>query len=227
MKGGETMNKKISTAMVTVVLGLIIGLGSTVAFRNGSTVDAQSTNTSMTAKAINLRVLLNSLNREHMNLASNVLRNGYDGNMDFDSSFQSLDKNSNDLAKSIGTAYGQDAQNRFLEIWRSHINYFKDYTVAMKQGDQAGMDKAVAGLADYVNNISDFLSKANPNLPRATVHQVVSDHVAYLKSVIDAHAQGDDDKSYAQQRAGDNQIGTKVADAVAGAIVKQKPQMFK
>lgn len=218
------MNKKINTIIITVILGLVTGLGSTVVHAQSPTT---SSNLRMDTKAANLRVLLNSLNREHMNLASNVLRNGYDGNGDFASSFQSLDYNSNDLAKSIGAVYGQNAQNKFLVIWRSHINFFKDYTVAMKQGDQTGMDKAEQGLADYVNNISDFLSQPNPNLPREVVHQVVSDHVALLKSVIDAHANGNDDQSYAQQRAGDKQIGEKVADTVAGAIVKQKPEMFK
>ncbi|MEO6509108.1 MAG: hypothetical protein ABIO02_04080, partial [Patescibacteria group bacterium] len=165
-----------------------------------------------TAKADNLRILLNALNAEHMNLASNVLRNGYEGTAGFGESFESLDKNSNDLAASVGAVYGPAAQTKFLEIWRSHINYFKDYTVAMKSGDQAGMDTAVEGLATYVNNISNFLSKANPDLPYDAVHQVVSDHVALLKGTIDMQAQGDYAGSYANQRAGDIQIREKIAD---------------
>ncbi len=179
-----------------------------------------------TAKADNLRILLNSLNAEHMNLVSNVLRNGYEGTAGFDASLASLDKNSNDLAASIGAVYGPDAQAKFLTIWRSHITYFKDYTVAMKMGDQAGQDTAVKNLGMYVNNISDFLSKANPNLPYDAVHQVVTDHVALLKGTIDKEAQQDYVGSYANQRAGDKQIREKVADTVAGGIVKQYPNKF-
>lgn len=177
-------------------------------------------------KAADLRVLLNSINREHANLASIALRNGYDGSIDFDASFKALDNNSVEIGNSITSVYGADAGAAFLEIWRSHIVFFKNYTVASKMGDQAGKDKAVQDLAGYVNNISTFLSQANPNLPYDAVHSLVSTHVGLLKDTIDQYFAGNLTASYTQQHATDVQIGTGVADAVAGAIVKQFPEKF-
>ena len=186
-----------------------------------------STMTPMTnTKAAGLRVLLNSINREHANLASVALRKGFDGATDFDASFKALDNNSVEIGNSITSVYGADAGAKFLEIWRSHIMFFKNYTVAAKTNDQAGKDKAVQDLADYVNRISTFLSQANPNLPYDAVHSLVSTHVGLLKDTIDQYFAGNLTASYAQQHATDVQIGTGVADAVAGAIVKQFSEKF-
>ena len=177
-------------------------------------------------KAAGIRVLLNSINREHANLASVALRKGFDGATDFNASFKALDDNSIEIGNSITSVYGADAGAKFLEIWRSHIVYFKNYTVASKTNDQAGKAKAVEDLAGYVNRISTFLSQANPNLPFDAVHGLVATHVGLLKDTIDQYFAGNLAASYAQQHATDVQIGTGVADAVAGAIVKQFPEKF-
>jgi hypothetical protein len=177
-------------------------------------------------KAAGIRVLLNALNREHANLASETLRGVYDQAPSVTALAGSLDDNSKALAQSITDVYGQAAGDQFLQIWRSHITYFVAYSTAARKGDTVEMQKQVDNLADYVNKISDFLSGANPNLPRDAVHQLVATHVGLLKSTIDNHFKGDYVASHSQQRATDAQIGTGVADAVAGAIVKQFPQRF-
>ena len=177
-------------------------------------------------KAASLRVLLNSLNREHANLAAIALRNGFEGSADFEASAKALDNNSIEIGKSIGSVYGPAAEAQFLEIWRSHITFFVDYTLASKANDEVKKQKAVADLANYVNRTADFLSQANPNLPREAVHQVVTEHVRLLRSTIDKHFAGNYPASYTEQHAMDVQIGTQVADTVAGAIVKQFPSKF-
>jgi hypothetical protein len=101
-----------------------------------------------------------------------------------------------------------------------------NYTLASKAHDQVKKDMAVADLAGYVNRVSDFLSNANPNLPRDAVHQIVTEHVRLLRSTIDKHFAGDYSGSYTDQHATDVQIGTALADTVAGAIVKQYPERF-
>lgn len=189
---------------------------------HGGTSMMPDTNT----KAAGLRVLLNALNREHANLASETLRHVHDNDPSTAAAAGSLDKNSLALAQSIEDVYGAEAEAKFLEIWRSHITFFVNYSTASAKNDKEGMKKAEADLANYVNRISDFLSGANPNLPRAAVHQVVSTHVALLKSTVDAHADGEFEDSHAKQRATDKQIGEQVADTVAGAIVKQFPEKF-
>lgn len=177
-------------------------------------------------KAADLRVLINAIERQHVNLASAAVRSGFDGRKDFEAVAKSLDENSVALSKAVGSVYGPDAEKKFLDIWRSHIGFFVDYTLAAKKGDKAGMEKAVQNLGGYADAIADLLSKANPNnLPREAVKSLVLEHVGLLKGAVDAYGAGKYPDSYAQQAAADAQIG-KIADALSGAIVKQFPEKF-
>lgn len=177
-------------------------------------------------KAAELRVLLNALERQHVDLAAAATRAGFDGRDEFAAVAGALEKNSVDLSKAVGSVYGSDAEKKFLEIWKSHIGFFVDYTVAAKKGDKDGMDKAVQNLGGYMDGIADFLSKANPNLPREAVKTLVGEHVTLLKGAVDAYGAKNYEKSYNEQVKAYNQIGT-IADTLAGAIVKQFPDKFK
>lgn len=226
-------NKGTTSAMtvgiITAVVGLVLGYGIAKAMPNDSGSGGSKTATSgqpdTATKAADLRVVLNALEREHVDLASTATRNGFDGSADFKASADALDANSVSLAKAVGSVYGAEAETKFLEIWRSHIGFFVDYTVAAKSGNKAGMDKAVADLGGYVDAISDFLSSANPNLPREAVKQLVGDHVGLLKGAVDTYGAKDFAGSYAKQHEASEQIG-KIADALSGAIVKQSPEKF-
>lgn len=219
-----------ATIAILAIIGLAIGGGvgyAVGANSNSMTSKTSTTQTTTATKAADLRAVLNNLETEHVDLASAATRAGFDGSPMFDASAKSLDQNSVDLSKAIGSVYGADAEAKFLEIWRSHIGFFVDYTVAAKSGDQAGMDKAVENLNGYVEAISDFLSKANPNLPKDAVASLISEHVKLLKSAVDKHAAGDYAGSYQAQEDARTQIQTKIADTIAGAIVKQSPDKFK
>ena len=224
--------------IIAILVGAAIGYGiatltSQSAAENSSTEQKETAMTEDKAaavpiidtKAANLRVLINSLERQHVNLASAAVRSSFDGKADFKAVADSLDFNSVALSNAVGSVYGADAGAKFLTIWRSHIGFFVDYTVAAKKGDKAGMDAAVANLGGYADAIADLLSGANPNLPRAAVKSLVLEHVGLLKGAVDAYGAGDYAKSYAQQSAADAQIGT-IADALSGAIVKQYPEKF-
>lgn len=196
------------------------------------TPSSADTSTAMTVpttdtKAADLRVLLGGMEKEHVALAAAATRAGFDGrSAEFQASAAELDKNSVALSKTVGSVYGADAEKKFLEIWRSHITFFVNYTVAAQKGDKAGMDKAVADLGGYADAIADFFSGANPNLPRAAVKSLVLEHVTLLKAAVDAHGSGNSAESFAKQHAAHEQIG-QISDAISGAIVKQHPESFK
>jgi hypothetical protein len=222
-------NKTMSAAIITLIAGLVIGGGLGYAKGNSkeeshheSTANVATTDT----KSAGLRTLLNNLEAEHVDLAAAATRAGFDGDPGFQAAAGALDENSNELADAVGSVYGEEARDKFYEIWNSHIGFFVDYTVAAKAGDQAGMDKAVQNLNGYVEAISDFLSKANPNLPKDAVAQLVGEHVGLLKEAVDKHGAGDHAGSYDAQRRARTQITTKIADTLAGAIVKQNPEKF-
>jgi hypothetical protein len=160
-----------------------------------------------------------------VDLASQATRNGFDGSSDFKASASALDANSVAISQAVGSIYGDAAAAKFLEIWRSHIGFFVNYTVAAKAGDKVGMDKAVQDLGGYEDAISDFFAGANPNLPRDAVHQLIADHVMLLKAAVDNYGAKDFATSYTKEHEANVQIGT-IADTISGAIVKQSPDKF-
>lgn len=226
-------NKSGKSAIITVaVLATAIGGGIGYAMANNNGADKHQDKASVSAqsgtdtKAAGLRVLLNNLESEHVDLASAATRAGFDGDKSFEAAAGALDKNSRALSAAVGSVYGDEAGQKFYEIWNSHIGFFVDYTVAAQKGDKAGMDQAVQNLNGYVDAVSTFLSQANPNLPKEAVSQLVSEHVVLLKDAVDKHGAGDFAGSYEAQQAARKQITGKIADTLAGAIVKQKPEAF-
>lgn len=221
-----------SSALVAAVVALVIGGGAGYAIgmnkdETASTGSSASTAAPTTAtKAADLRAVLNNLESEHVDLASAATRAGFDGNANFTAAAGALGKNTDALSAAVASVYGDEAGAKFKEIWASHIGFFVDYTVAAKGGDQAGMDKAVENLNGYVEAISTFLSGANENLPKDAVAQLVTEHVGLLKTAVDKHGAGDYAGSYEAQSQARVQITTKIADTLAGAIVKQKPGNF-
>ena len=221
-------DNKHSLAAVVLVAGLIVGGG--IGYMTGNNMDdkkvMQSASVPATdTKAAGLRVVLNNLEAQHVDLAAAATRAGFDGNANFAATAGALDENSVAISKAIGSIYGAEAEAKFLEIWRSHITFFVNYTVAAKGGDKAGMDKAVSDLNGYVSAISDLLGGAT-GLPTEAVAGLVTEHVGLLKTAVDKHGAGDFAASYAAQQQARDQITTKIADTLAGAIVKQSPEKF-
>lgn len=225
-------NNKLVMAGVALIAGMVIG--GSIGYMSGNSKDdmsSKSENSSMVkkdtdTKPAGLRALLNNLEAEHVDLASAATRAGFDGDASFTAAAGALGKNTDNLSAAIASVYGDEAGAKFKEIWTSHIGFFVDYTVAAKGGDKAGMDKAVQNLNGYVEAISTFLSGANPNLPKDAVAQLITEHVGLLKEAVDKHGAGDYAGSYDAQSRARVQITTKIADTLAGAIVKQSPDKF-
>lgn len=216
------------TAVVVAVVALVVGMGGGYLIghkKNDTKVASNSTAPATDTKAADLRVVLNNLEETHVSLAAAATRAGFDGARNFDAAAAQLDVNSHSIADAIGSVYGKDAGDKFYQIWNSHIGFFVNYTVAAKKGDQAGMAQAVSDLNGYVDAVSTFLSGANPNLPKDAVKQLVTEHVGLLKGAVDKYGANDLTGSYADEQKARDQIST-IASTIAGAIVKQKPELF-
>ena len=163
---------------------------------------------------------------EHILLASSATGAALAGrDAQFKAAAAALDANSVDIAKAIGSVYGQGAEDAFLPLWRRHIGFAVDYTVGVATKDKAKQDKAVTDLVQYTQDFGAFLASANPNLPKDAVAELVKTHVLTLKDVIDAQAAGDQTKAFAATRTAYAHMGM-IADPLAGAIVKQFPDKF-
>ena len=173
--------------------------------------------------AVDLRVELDNLFGEHAVLAMNATNAGVTGSKSFPAAAKALDNNSVALSKAIASVYGAKAGRMFLNgpfMWRAHIKFFVDYTVALAKHDKAGQTRAVANLKTYTVKFGDFLAGAT-GLPKAAVRNDLLGHVLELKGQLDAFASGKYSKATTLYHNAYNHMFM-TADLVAGAIAKQK-----
>lgn len=173
-----------------------------------------------------LRLALNQLLSEHATLAAAATGAALGGrNKEFEAAAAALDMNSQDISKAIGSVYGEAAGEAFLPLWRKHIGFFVDYTMATAKGSGKGQKKAVDDLIGYAGDFAAFLNSATPSLPKPAVEDLVKMHILSLKDVVDAQANRDQKLAYQKIREASHHMQM-IADPLADAIVKQFPEKF-
>ena len=219
------------TTLVTLAIAATAALmlGITAAFAGTGDTSMPATGHTMhmhkatAVSAADLRVALDQLLGEHAVLAMNATNLGVTGSKAFPAAAKALDRNSVALSQAIGSIYGVKAGKTFLDgpfMWRAHVKFFVDYTVATAKGDEAAKKKAVANLQTYTVKFGDFLAGAT-GLPRLAVRNDLLGHVLELKGQLDAYANHQYGKAATMyQHAYDHMFMT--GDLLAGAIAKQK-----
>jgi hypothetical protein len=216
--------------MITMALAAVAVSGLLVAGALAGTSSGQDHDMSgmtMTKAApmtsANLRVALDNLFGEHAVLAMNATNAGVTGSKAFPAAAKALDNNSVALSKAIASVYGAKAGQTFLNgkyMWRDHIKFFVNYTVATAKKDKAGQTKAVNNLKQYTVVFGDFLAGAT-GLPKPAVRNDLLGHVLELKGQLDSYAAGNYGAAATKYHAAYNHMFM-TGDLVAGAIAKQK-----
>lgn len=230
------MRKTPTTVLASLAAAGVLALGLSACGDDGGpeASSAGQPMTTMTAHdhppttaspAADLRVTLNRLLGEHALLAVVAMQKGYDGAPDFEASAAALEQNTVELGAAFGSVYGAEAQEGFLELWRQHIGFFVDYTVASAEDDQAGKDLAVQKLDGYRQAFAAFLTGANPNLEADGVADMLAMHVTQLTGALDSYAAGDYAEANADLRESYGHMFM-TGDALAAAIVAQSPDEF-
>jgi hypothetical protein len=215
--------RSITAALVTIAVSGLLVAGAFAASSRPATSDSMNMHAKSTLTASDLRVTLDNLFGEHAVLAMNATNAGVIGSKSFPAAAKSLDNNSVALSKAIGSIYGAKAANTFLNgkfMWRAHIKFFVDYTVAKAKKDIAGQNKAVANLKQYTVTFGNFLAGAT-GLPKLAVRNDLLGHVLELKGQLDSYASGNYTKAATQYHAAYNHMFM-TGDLVAAAIAKQK-----
>ena len=215
-----------SAAAAALTVGVLAAAAGTGGSSGGSMSHAShgmhsAGTTRLTAS--DLRVTLDQLLGEHAVLAMNATNLGVTGSKAFPAAAKALDRNSVELSQAIGSIYGTKAGKAFLDgpfMWRAHVKFFVDYTVALAKKDRAGQTQAVANLETYTVRFGDFLAGAT-GLPKLAVRNDLLGHVLELKNQLDAYAQGNYAKAATDYRNAYAHMFM-TGDRLAGAIAKQK-----
>lgn len=222
----ESSNNAVVIGVVTAILGLAVGfLGASILVKpsDGLNAVAPSTDT----KAANLRVTFSGLHKQQVNLLSDAMREHFSGSQnELTAAKNALAENAESIADSFSNIYGDESGNKLLELWNSQTNTFLEYTTALKNNDSADIQSESNNLDLSVEALSNYLAELNSNLPQESLSQLLAENVSLLKASINAYAAGNSAESYTKQSEAVIQVGG-IADALAGAVVKQSPDLFK
>ena len=136
-----------------------------------------------------------------------------------------LMKNQEDIGKAIATYYGAAAGQQLTTLLKEHITIAVDLIKAAKAGNKAAQQQADSRWQQNGVQIAEFLSKANPNWPRATLVDMMKMHLSTTTDEVVARLNKNWDADVRAFDAVYDHI-LKMSDALADGIVKQFPEKF-
>ena len=134
-------------------------------------------------------------------------------------------KNQDDIGNAVGKYYGAAAGRQLTTLLKDHIAIAGDIVKAAMAGDKTGQKAADDRWHKNAADISDFLSKANPNWPRATLLDMMNTHLSTTATELTARLTKDWDGDVTAFDAVYDHI-LHMADALSDGIVKQFPDKF-
>jgi hypothetical protein len=136
-----------------------------------------------------------------------------------------LMKNQEDIGGAVAKFYGAPAGQQLTSLLKQHISIAVDLIKAAKAGDKAAQQQADSKWQQNGVEIADFLSKANPNWPRATLVDMMKKHLATTTDEVVARLTKNWDGDVRAFDAVYDHI-LHMADALSDGIVKQFPDKF-
>jgi len=131
-----------------------------------------------------------------------------------------LMKNQDDIGNAVAKFYGDPAGKQLTTLLKDHIAIAGDLVKAAKAGDKAAQQQADTKWHQNATQIADFLSKANPNWPRATLVDMMSKHLSTTTDEVVARLNKNwDDDVRAFDAVYDHILH--MSDALTDGIVKQ------
>jgi hypothetical protein len=136
-----------------------------------------------------------------------------------------LMKNQEDIGAAIASYYGKPAGDKLTALLKEHIGIAVDVIKFAKAGDKASQQQADTKWKKNGEDIADFLAKANPNWPRATLADMMSKHLATTTDEVVARLTKNWDADVRAYDAVYNHI-LMMSDALSDGIIKQFPAKF-
>jgi hypothetical protein len=214
---------RIVIRMLMTASALIFVLIAAIA-RDAAPAAAQS-RPAVTASAAALKQDMRKLWTDHVVWTRDYIVAAVGDQPDAQAAANRLMKNQEDIGAAVGTIYGAAAGQQLTTLLKEHISIAVDLIKAAKAGDKGGQQKADARWQQNGQAIAEFLSKANPNWPRATLVDLMKGHLSTTTAEVVArlNKKWDDDV-----RAFDEVYRhiLMMSDALADGIVKQFPEKF-
>ena len=179
-----------------------------------------------TPAANELRTNMRKLWEDHVTWTRNVICCLTDGLPGADQAVTRLLKNQDDIGNSVKPLYGEAAGNKLTALLHDHIVIAADVVKAAKAGDNAALDASNKKWFANADEISTFLSKANPDWKEDDMKKMMHEHLKLTTDEAVARIKKDYDADIAAYDKVHNEI-LEMSDMLTDGIVKQFPDKFK
>lgn len=175
---------------------------------------------------VELKIGMNKLWEDHVVWTRNVIFNIIDDLPGTDEAVKRLLKNQDDIGNAIKPYYGDDAGKKLTALLHTHITQAADLLKAVKKDDKAAIESVNKMWKANADEISTFLSTANPNWKLADMKKMMQDHLALT---ID-EAMARKKKDYAADVVAYDKVHDEIlemSEMLSMGIVQQFPDKFK
>lgn len=209
--------------LIRFALPLIIG---SILLTNPFSSTAQMEKMDKPTKREELRMGMHKLWTDHVVWTRNVILNIMDGLPGTDQAVNRLLKNQEDIGNAIKPVYGDAAGIELTRLLKEHIVIAADLLKAAKGDNKTGFDAANKKWFVNADEISAFLSKANPNWKLDDMKKMMHDHLNLTTEEAVARLKKDYDGDVkAYDKVYDEIL--MMADMLTDGILKQFPDKFK
>jgi hypothetical protein len=180
----------------------------------------------LSTKAVALRTGMDKLWEDHITWTRMVIVDFAANLPDLKIAEARLLRNQADIGNAIKPYYGTAAGRKLTALLRTHILQAVPVLVAAKEGDKAGLTKALAAWYANANQIAAFLSRANPHSwPLPMMRTMMKRHLDLTTNEAVARLKGNwtaDVRAYDQVHA---EI-LSMSHMLSSGIVRQFPGRF-
>jgi len=203
---------KISLAISTLLLFI-------------SPLQAQMDMKANSSKSEQLRMAMHKLWEDHIVWTRNVILNIMDDLPGTEQAVNRLLSNQDDIGNAVKPFYGDAGGKELTRLLREHITTAADLLKAAKTGNNSAFDAANKKWFVNADEISNFLSKANPNWKLADMKKMMHDHLTLTTDEAVARLK----KDYAADVKAYDKVHDEIlmmADMLTDGIIKQFPGKF-
>ena len=179
-----------------------------------------------TPAASELRTNMRKLWEDHVTWTRNVICCLTDDLPGADQAVKRLLKNQDDIGNAVEPLYGEAGGNKLTALLHDHIIIAADVVKAAKAGDNGALDAANKKWYANADEISAFLSKANPNWKEDDMKKKMHEHLKLTTDEAVARLKKDYDADVAAYDKVHNEI-LEMSDMLTDGNVKQFPDKFK
>lgn len=215
------MKRTISTGLLAAAVLAGVALAAPAQVKEHAKADEMS----HTPSAVALSNAMRQLWEEHIVYTRNFIISALGDLGDTGAVTERLLRNQDDIGNAIKPFYGDEAGKKLASLLRDHILVAADIVKAAKAGNNDGVANGQKRWHANADEISAFLSGANPNWPKATLTDMLYKHLDFTTAEVVSRIKKDwpaDIEAYDKGHA----HMLMFADALTSGIVKQFPKKF-